>query len=700
MDLLRTHHEATEFRTRLIAAMALLVAVFLVLTGRLWYLQVVRGEYYARCAAQNGFKEREIPAPRGIIYDSSGERLADVRAAYDVVLVPAKVLRRGEAPEIDEEDGLGLARRLPIDQLAAELGALLDIPPGDIVERYEAARGRSRHRPMVVKGDVGFSELAAIEARRPFLPGVDIRVNILRNYPHGGLFCHLIGYMREVRPDQLEELRERYRDTALGEDHYEMGDHIGTWGLERSYEEFLKGRDGVYYALVDALGRELGRSTVDDPGSEYLSALAHWAESERHHELPGHDLYLSVRLDLQQLAMDLLADESGTVVVMEVHTGRVLALVSAPSFDPQMFAGSISPEQWRELTEDPTHPLTDKGLQGIYPPGSTFKMMTGAAALESGALTEDTVVHCNGYYTLGGHRFRCWKYRRGGHGGVAFREALKGSCDVYFYTAGMKAGIDRVAAMARSFGLGAPTGIGINSEKGGLIPTEAWKLDSGRGKWQPGDTPSAVIGQGYTSATPMGLCRMTATIANGGTLYQPTLVDRVVAPDGTVVQQTTPRVLGHADASPRTIRAIQEAMRAVVEERGGTGHRQQIEGFPFAGKTGTAQVVRQSGGGFAYHSNKLMQDHAWFVAYAPYDEPEIAICVLVEHGVHGSTAAAPIARRIIEYYFAPEIERRRKEAAEAAESGGDGSAGGGAADGAAEAAGAGRALGRDAWIDG
>jgi len=662
MELLRTPHEATEFRTRLLVVAGILVLVFLILAGRLWYLQVMRGEYYSRCAAQNGFREREIPAPRGIIYDASGQRIADVRAAYDVVVTPSKVLKEGLPPKVDVDDSLGLPLALPIDQMAADLSELLDIPPEEIVERVGNARGRSRHRPMVIKGDVSFAELAAVEARQPFLPGVGVRVSIQRNYPHGGLFSHVIGYMREVRSDQLDALREQYADTPFGENYYEMGDHIGTWGIEKSYEEYLKGNDGVYYALVDALGRELGRSTVDDPGSDYLTALAHWAEGDRHYEQPGHDLHLSLRLDMQQLAMDLLADESGTVAVMEVNTGRVLTLVSAPTFDPQIFAGRISPEEWKTLTEDPTHPLTDKGLQGIYPPGSTYKMMTGAAALEKGVLNLDSSVSCGGYFRLGGHRFRCWRYRKGGHGSVNFRDALKGSCDVYFYTAGMKVGIDEVAAMSRSFGLGRPTGVGINSEKGGLIPTEAWKMDTGRGRWQPGDTPSAVIGQGYTLATPMGLCRMTATIANGGTVYTPTLVDRIVDQDGNVVRRAEPIVEGQANASPWVIRALQDAMWAVVEEQGGTGHRQQIEGLEFAGKTGTAQVVRQAGGGFGYHANKKMQDHAWFVAYAPADDPEIAITVLVEHGVHGSTAAAPIARQMIELYFAAEIERNREAA--------------------------------------
>jgi penicillin-binding protein 2 len=665
MELLRTPHEASEFRLRLVIAICVLTLVFGTLVARLWMLQVVRGEYYARCAAQNGFKEREIPAPRGLIFDAGGHRLADVRAAYDVVIMPADVLASGATAEIDGDDGIRLPSRVSIDTIARALSPLLSLPQEEIVTRYEEAGGRRRYRPLVIKGDVSFEELAEVKLRQPFLPGVDIRVTTLRNYPFGGMFCHVIGYMREVRGDQLDTLRERYADTPFGSDYYEMGDHFGNWGLEAAFEEHLKGNDGKYFALVDVHGRELGRSTVEDPGDEYLQALYHWAEEERRHELPGHDLHLSLRLDLQQLALELMEEESGAVAMMEVHTGRVLALVNAPTFDPQIFASRISPEQWKALTDDPAHPLADKALQGIYPPGSTYKMITGAAALEYGGLGADTAVSCNGYYKLGGHRFRCWRYRYGGHGAVAFKDALKGSCDVYFYTAGIRAGIDQVARMARSFGLDAATGIGVNSEKHGLIPTEAWKLETGRGKWQKGDTPSAVIGQGYTSATPMGLCRMTATIANGGTVFRPTLVDRVVAPDGRVVSQTHPEVVGQADASPWVIHTLQQSMRAVVEEKGGTGHRQQIKGFPIAGKTGTAQVVRQAKGGFAYHKNKLLQDHAWFVAYAPADEPQVAIAVLVEHGVHGSTAAAPIARQLIESYFAADIERIRAAAEEA-----------------------------------
>jgi len=657
VELLRTPHESSEFRLRLIAAAVVMLMVFLTLLGRLWMLQVVKGEYYARCAAQNGFKEREIPAPRGLIYDAHGVRIADVRAAYDVVLVPAQVLKEGRDPQLPAGDVLELPERLPIDTLAVELEAMLQVPADEIVERYDSARGRSRYRPMLVKGDVTFEEVARVRARQPFLPGVDIRVSTSRNYPFGGQFCHVVGYMREVNPEQLAALQARYSDTALGEDHYEMGDQIGTWGLEQAFEEYLKGTDGVYYALVDAMGRELRRSTVEDPGDDYLQALYHWAEAERRHEQPGADLHLSIRLDMQRKALELMGEESGAVVVMEVNSGRVLTLVNAPTFDPQIFASRISPEAWAEIQADPARPLSDKALQGIYPPGSTYKMMVGAAALQHEALHPSTSVGCGGYFRLGSHRFRCWRYRKGGHGGVDFRRALKGSCDVYFYTAGMRTGIDQIAKMSRSFGLGRPTGIGINSEKGGLIPTEQWKLDSGRGRWQPGDTPSAVIGQGYTQATPMGLARMTAAIANGGTVYTPTLVDRIVAADGTELFHAGATVEGHADASPEVIRTVQDAMTAVVEEPGGTGHRQRIRGLPFAGKTGTAQVVRQAGGGFSHHANKLLQDHAWFVAYAPADDPQIAMCVLVEHGMHGSTAAAPIARQLIELYFADELER-------------------------------------------
>ncbi len=675
---LRMEQRPRDLRARLGAFAGIMLVIFAILVGRLWTLQIVRGEEYAELALNNHLKEREIPAPRGSIYDAHGDRIAEVRASFDLVVSPRDVDDVPEAPAQVAFGALGgglsaeaaaasasadLESRTDIVTLSARLAPLLDgTPAEELVQRFVDAP--SRWRPVVLRTDLSQAELERVLAHRPELPGVRVVSRHRRSYPDGELFAHLIGYMREVRADELERLREKYKDTAYGEDWYESGDSMGKYGLEAAYEDRLRGVDGTYWVQVDVHGRELGRSTGPEmPGDEYFESIAHFLDQAVVPEVPGHDLHLTVRRDLQQLAFEALGEESGAVVMMEVDTGRVLALADAPTFDPEIFSGRISPEQWAELSNDPAHPMVDKALQGIYPPGSTWKMLVAAAALGTGTWTKDTAVSCGGYHKVGRRRFHCWNRR--GHGKVDLEAALKGSCDVYFYRAGLATGIDEVARYARMFGMGEPTGVGINSESGALVPTREWKKR--RYASQPrmqtftaGDTASAVIGQGFTLATPMQLARMTAVIANGGTVHRPLLVDRIVGPDGQVVERGEPEVLGHVDLAPEHFDAIREGMRAVVEQVGGTARRQRLKFLPYAGKTGTAQVVR-----LGASTAKEHRDHAWFVAFAPYDNPEVAISVLVENGEHGSTAAAPIARKMFEHYFKDRIAQAEAEAEEA-----------------------------------
>jgi len=659
---LKLEQRPRDLRSRLSAFALLIIAVFAILAGRLWYLQVLHGEELAELAQDNHLKEREIPAPRGAIYDAHGHRIAEVRASFDIVVSPQDVDRRPE-PVDDMPAALGgpisqvasdLQTRTDIGTLAIRLSALLEgTPPEELIERFEDAP--SRWRPVVLRSDLSSGELERVLAHRAELPGVHVVSRHRRSYPDGELFAHLVGYMREVRGDELGRLREQYRDQPQGEDWYEPGDRIGKYGLEAAHEHLLRGLDGTFWVQVDVHGRELGRSTSADlPGDDYFRSIAHFLDKAVVPEVPGHDLHLTVRKDLQELAVGLMGEESGSVVMMEVDTGRVLALANAPAFDPEIFSSRISPEAWAELREDPAHPLVDKALQGIYPPGSTWKMLVAAAALGTGTWTEETRVSCGGYLKVGRRRFHCWNGR--GHGSVALKEALRGSCDVYFYRAGLAVGIDEVARYARMFGMGEATGIGINDEGGALVPTAEWKArrfagQRGMTTFTAGDTASAVIGQGFTLATPMQLARMTSVIANGGTVYRPQLVDRVVGPDGQVVQRGEPEVLGYVDLAPEHFAAIQGGMFAVVEEVGGTARRQRLRRLAFAGKTGTAQVVR-----LGSSNERRFRDHAWFVAYAPADKPEVAIVVLVEHGEHGSTAAAPIARQMFEHYFKDRIE--------------------------------------------
>ena len=542
--------------------------------------------------------------------------------------------------------------------LAERIAPLLDgATPDDILERWEDARKISRWRHATLATDLSLTELERVLANRPRLPGVSIVTRHRRSYPDGGLFAHLVGYQREVRADELATLRERYEATEHGIDWYESGDLIGKYGLEAAFEEWLHGTDGTYWVQVDVHGRELGRSAPQDqPGAEYFKSIAHFLERSIIPEVPGHDLHLTVRRDLQQLGVDLLGEESGSVVMMEVDTGRVLALANAPTFDPELFSSRLPPDVWKAMQEDPKRPMVDKALQGVYPPASTWKMIVAAAALGSDTWTKDTSVNCPGYHKVGRRTFRCWNRR--GHGKVDLKGALRGSCDVYFYRAGLAMGIDVVARYASMFGMGEPTGIGINSESGGLNSSTAWKKrrykDPKAAQWTGGDTASAVIGQGYTLATPMQLAQMTAALANGGLVYRPQLVDRVVAPDGQVVHRGEPQIARTVDLAPEHFQAIQAGMYGVLEEVGGTARRQRLKHLAYAGKTGTAQVVR-----LGSSNKKSFRDHAWFVAYAPFDNPEVAVAVLVEHGEHGSSTAAPIARQMFERYFEDRIAQAR-----------------------------------------
>jgi len=668
---LRVAGRPQDLHTRLGGFAVVLVLLLAMLLGRLWVLQVVHGAEFAEQAEKNHLKQREIPAPRGSIYDAHGNRIAEVRASFDVVVAPEAVDLRPASPPSGSAEALGgplapdsweLPSRIDVGTLTTRLAELMDNSSAEeLLDRFVEGRKQDRWHNLVLASDVSAGELQRVLARRAWLPGVSVVSRHRRHYPDGSLFAHLVGYQRQVRSDELERLRDKYIGTEHGAHWYEPGDVIGKYGVEAAYEEWLRGHDGAYWVQVDVHGRELGRSTApEQPGDEYFRSIDHFLDRGLDPEESGHDLHLTVRRDLQHMAVELLGEESGSVVMLEVNTGRVLAMANAPRFDPTIFNGRISIEEWKRLSEDPTHPLVDKALQGVYPPASTWKMIVAAAALDSDTWSEKKVVHCDGGFKVGRRRFRCWNRR--GHGKVNLKGALSGSCDVYFYRAGLAVGIDAVSRVADMFGMGQPTGIGINSESGGLNPDVEWKkkrfLSRPKlGEWRKGDTASAVIGQGYTLATPIQLASMTAALANGGTVYRPLVVDRVVGVDGEVVRRNDPEVMGQVDIAPQHLEAIRKGMFAVVDERGGTARRQRLRHLAYAGKTGTAQVVRLGVARKAKLRNlKRLKDHAWFVAFAPYENPEVAMAVLVEHGVHGSTAAAPIARKMFEYYFRDRLE--------------------------------------------
>jgi penicillin-binding protein 2 len=450
-------------------------------------------------------------------------------------------------------------------------------------------------------------------------------VQPVRIYSYGDLAANIIGYLGIINKKEL---------AAADPEAYSGTDLIGKQGLEKLREADLRGGKGHRYTEVDAKGFERSELKREDP-------------------LPGRQIQLTLDVDLQKIAEDMMNQDgkSGAVVAMEVKTGRLLTLVSTPTIHLDDFVGGISYEKWQELMDNPKHPLLNKVVQGTYPPGSTYKMITAMAGLATGVITKDSTVYCPGHYRFGNRTYRCWK--KGGHGTVDLRRAIGESCDVYFYYVGQMVGVDTLAEYAKKFGLGAQTGVELEHEKAGLAPTKQWKQERYKTKWQDGETLSVAIGQGYVLATPLQINVMTAAIANFGRRMRPQLIEKVVEPDGTVVESLTPIVESEVKVNIGQMQQIHNGMMDVVQGKRGTARGVAIEGLTIAGKTGTAQVVKVA----VYKGLEeedipyKFRDHAWFTCFAPVENPEIAVTVLVEHGLHGGSESGPVVRAVLEKYF-------------------------------------------------
>ncbi|MFZ5875861.1 MAG: penicillin-binding protein 2 [Nitrospirota bacterium] len=576
-----------------------IIALLGMLVLRAWYLQVVDGRTYRELAETNRVRAVSILPQRGLIFDRRGRLLVNNTPGFTAYVVSE------DAPN-------------PIDPLIARLATYLDMPEDDIRERMAERRGASSYTPIPIKAHLSLKEVALIESHRFELPGVKIEVEAQRNYPYGAWAAHLLGYVSEVSAAQ--RAAEEFANLPLGM-------QTGQAGVEQAYDGVLRGVPGEKGVEVDALGHE--RHVVrQTPATQ------------------GHDLYLTIDAETQAVAEDALADKAGVVVALDPTNGDVLAMVSHPDFDPNVLSGALTASRWTALLEDPGRPLNNRAIQGQYPPGSTFKVVVAAAALERKAVTASTPKACAGGKFFGNRTFRDWK--AGGHGIVDMHRALVESCDVYFYEVGDQLGVDAIADFARAFGLGEPTGIRLASEKKGLIPSTEWKLASRREPWYPGETLSVAIGQGYVTATPLQLAVMIGTVATGGDRYQPRYVREVRYRDGSATAEDTVKE-EHVAVSPKTFAVLRAALKGVVLETSGTGRSARSDVATIAGKTGTAQVVSMAKGS---RSPKIahLEDHAWFVAFAPAEAPKIAVTVLVEHGGHGGSAAAPIAKRVIEAY--------------------------------------------------
>ncbi len=572
--------------------------IFFILLMRLWYLQIIKAEDYQNLSENNRLRLVPVAAPRGTFRDRNGKLLIWNQPSFSVVLFKQDVKDK--------------------DQLLGQLISYLNLDRDELYERWDKSRGRARYYPITIASGITQDQLEYLEENLLALPGVDLQIKPVREYADSGMAVHLVGYIGEISEQDLAK-------PEFG--RYNSGDYIGKSGLERVWERELHGKDGGRQIEVDARGRVLRTVAESTPAN-------------------GNSLLLTIDSVLQERAEKALGAKAGAAVALDVRSGEVLVFASSPKFDPQLFAGRIPKKVWDGYLEDERRPLTDKVLTGQYPPGSTFKIITALAGLEEGLIDEHTTVSCNGSYTLGNRTFHCWQ--KHGHGQVNLKLALKQSCDVYFYHLADRLGIDRIAAYARKYGLGVPTGIGLEHEKPGLIPSTAWKEKKYRQKWVRGETIPVGIGQGYVLTTPLQLASMTAAVANGGTIYRPFVVKKVVDQEGKVLQEFKPEVLGNAGVSRRSLELVKSALQAVVNEPGGTGATARLAEVKVGGKTGTSQVVKlRTGKGNPYR----FRDHALFVAFAPVENPEIAVAVVVEHGEHGGSAAAPVAGAILRAYF-------------------------------------------------
>ncbi len=593
------NHAETEFgdlhRRLTILRIGLLLVVAL-LALRLWHLQIREGPYYRDLSENNRTRLVLLEPARGLIYDRHGVLLANNVPSFSLYVTLEDVTDR--------------------EALIGKLSDLLGLDQG-LIRKKLAGKG-SRLLPRKIKNRMTLRDATVIEAHRLDLPGVMVQVESQRNYPVGLTAAHLLGYVGEISADQLEKLE-------FAELH--QGSIIGQYGVEKSYDRHVRGQAGQKRVEVDALGHEKSAAVVEKPQA-------------------GNDLYLTIDVRLQKVAEELLGDEYGAIIALDPTNGDILAMASRPAFDPNVLSRELTPKQWVDIVQDEGRPLNNRASQGQYPPGSTFKVPMAVAALETNTMSPSSKVHCTGGYRFGKRIYHDWKWN--GHGEVNLHSALVHSCDVYFYTVGQRMGIDVMAEFGKDFGLGQGTGVELPSERPGIMPSTEWKQRAKNEAWLPGETVSAAIGQGFVTVTPLQMASLIGTVANNGVTYRPRVVQAVMDRTTGNLQELPAVPRGKVKAKPETFRVIKEALAEVVNS--GTATTAKSSLVTIGGKTGTAQVasLRRARG---EDVPKKLRDHAWFVAFAPVESPKIAVAVLGEHMGHGGTAAAPLAKELIETYI-------------------------------------------------
>jgi penicillin-binding protein 2 len=608
--MLRVRETRRELSARIEIARIAVGAIFAVLAISYWYVQIVRGDYYFELSENNRIRSVKLTAPRGYVLDRNGSVLVENEPAYSL-----KLYRR-EAKDLSASVDFAVQLLgLPLDQVRA---------------RLTRARRYPEFVPIPIAENLSLEEVAAVEARAPEHPEFAIAVSQRRLYKLGGSAAHVLGYLAEATPDQIRRSANAYT----------LGDWIGQKGIESSYEKLLGGTNGERRVIVDTHAREI-------------------AEENRVESRPGQNLFLTLDRDLQQLAEECFAEKVGSAVALDPKTGEILALVSSPSYDPNWFTRRVTPEEWSSLLSDERHPLQNRAIQNTYSPGSVFKIFLAYGAAARGWVDPDARVFCPGHAVFYGRTFRC--HRKGGHGWVNLRNAIKLSCDVYFYNLGRRLGVDRIAEIARAFGFGEPTGVDLAHEKPGLIPSEEWARTRRGSRWYPSETISVSIGQGPVLMTSMQIARAVSALVEGGRLPTPHLFYASQDPRTGVRLRYRTQVRQSLAIDPRRLAIVKDGMWAVLNEPGGTAFGSRVPGIEAAGKTGTVQVARRDAVPRAGVDRSRLEDHAWFTAFAPREDPKIVVVVFVEHGGHGSSAAAPIARLLLAKYFGVEVAPRPGE---------------------------------------
>lgn len=596
--------ETNLIHARLIALIVLLVSLTLILIGRVWFLQISSHQRFEVLSKDNRVRLVPVPPVRGQIFDRHGKVLAENIPVFTLEITP------------DDVDDMS--------KLVDELARFIALTPSEIRKFKSLVRVRPGFQAQVLKVNLNEEEVARFLVNKHRFRGAEVQPRLQRNYPYGGELAHVLGYVARINQQDLDKIdKNAYKGTQ----------YIGRLGIEAKYEDMLLGKVGFEQVETNAHGQRVRQLDMTPPVS-------------------GHDIYLNIDADLQVKAREYLDGRRGAVIAIEPETGGVLAFVSNPVYDSNQFVNGIGHREYNGLRDDIDRPLLNRALNGRYAPGSTIKGLVSLAALEQGWNSNATVA-CPGYYTLSGssHRYRCWK--RAGHGSMSMLKSIMHSCDIYFYQLANWMGIDKMQAYLRQFGLGSQTGIDLLGEPSALMPSREWKKRVKREPWYPGETLITGIGQGFTLTTPIQLGAMTATIANRGVRKEPRLVNRLVGGASSALIPVSNQ-LQEVSASPENFDRIIEAMRAVVELPGGTALRSGLNAkYSIAGKTGTAQVVSIPQGE-KYDATKLSEfqkDHALFISFAPVESPKIAVAVIVENGGSGSGVAAPVARKVMDYYL-------------------------------------------------